>query len=85
MLIFFSNQVFFENVREISYNSQKDLSNSVKHAPIRLHLTLAFKGFVVRNQIPNFTPALSFDHNSCKLGLNKQCEGTLIIYTLGPF
>jgi hypothetical protein len=27
--IFFSNQVFFENVKELSYNPQKDLSNGV--------------------------------------------------------
>jgi hypothetical protein len=29
MLISFSNQVFFENVRTISYNPQKELSNGI--------------------------------------------------------
>jgi hypothetical protein len=42
---------------DISYNSQKDLSIGVSHAPIGYHLTPALKGFVILN--PNF----SFDHN----------------------
>jgi hypothetical protein len=29
MLIFFSNKVFFDNEKEISYSPQKDLSNDV--------------------------------------------------------
>jgi hypothetical protein len=37
-------------------------------------LTLAFKGFVVKSQIPNLIPAPSFDHNSCKLSLNEQSK-----------
>jgi hypothetical protein len=48
-LISFSNQVFFENARAISYSLQKDLSNGVKHASIKLHLSLAFKAFMVRS------------------------------------
>jgi hypothetical protein len=66
----FSNQIYFENSRVISYSPQKDISNGVYHAPIRAHLTLDFKGFVVKSQILNSTLALSFDHNSCKLNLN---------------
>jgi hypothetical protein len=31
------------------------------------------------------TPSLSFDHNSCILGPNEQCEGILNIYTLINF
>jgi hypothetical protein len=62
-LISFSNRVFFKNSRAIFYIPQKYFSNGLYHAPIEPHLTLAFKGFVVGNQIPNltFTP---FDHNS---------------------
>jgi hypothetical protein len=30
-------------------------------------------------------PYPSFDHNSCTSSLNKQCEGTLSIYTSSPF
>jgi hypothetical protein len=74
--IFFKTS-YLEHEREISYSPQKDLSNGVLHAPIGDHLALALKGFMVRNQIPNLTPNLSFDHNSCILGLNEQCEGTL--------
>jgi hypothetical protein len=36
------------------------------------HLTPAFKGFVVGSQILNLTLTPSFDHNSCKSGLNDQ-------------
>ncbi len=64
---------------------KKDLSKGVQHALIGPHLTLAFKGFVVGSQIPNLTLAFSFDHNSCKSGLNEQCEGTLSIYFSRPF
>ncbi len=35
---------------------------------------------MVRSQIPNLIPSLSFDHNSCISGLNEHCEGTLSIY-----
>jgi hypothetical protein len=83
--IFFSNQIYLEYAREISYNPQKDLYNGALHAPIEDHLTPILRGFVVGSQIHNLTPKLSFDHNSCILGLNEQCEGTLNIYTLRPF
>jgi len=78
-LIYFSNQVCFENMKTISYSLQKTLSNGLQHAPIRTHLTPAFKGFVVESQIPNLIHAPSFDHNSCKSSLNDQCEVTLSI------
>ncbi len=45
----------------------------------------AFKGSVIGSQILNLILTPSFDHNSYKLGLNEQCEGTLSIYTLGHF
>ncbi len=80
MLISFSNQVFFKSVRTIFYSLWKYLSYDVYHTSIKPHLTPIFKGFVVGNQIPNLTLAPSFDHNSCKLGLNEQCKGTLSIY-----
>ncbi len=84
--ISFSNQVcFFGNAMAMPYSLQKDLSNGVQHTPIRAHLTLTFKGFMVKSQIPNFTSTLSFYHNSCKLGLNEQCKGTLSIYVSIPF
>jgi hypothetical protein len=63
----------------------KDISNDVLHAQIRDDLTLALRGFVVKSQIPNLTLDHSFDHNSCILGLNEQCEGTLGIYILKSF
>jgi hypothetical protein len=52
---------------------------------IRPHLTPDFKGFIVESQIPNLTPTPSFDHNSCKLGLNGQWSGTLNIYVSTNF
>jgi hypothetical protein len=64
---------------------QKDLSKGVLHAPIIDHLTLALKGFVVGNQIINLTPNPSFDHNSCILYLNEQCNNILGIYISRPF
>ncbi len=74
------NQVFLDHVKELYYSPQKDLSNSVLHVPIKNHLSLALRGFVVGNQIFNLAPDLSFDHNSCILGINEQC-----IYTSKPF
>jgi hypothetical protein len=53
MFISSSNQFVLEHARAISCNPQKDLSNSVSQAPIKDHLILALKGFVVRSQIPN--------------------------------
>ncbi len=47
------NQACLEHARAISYSSQKDISNGVLHAPIRAHVTLALKGFVVGSQILN--------------------------------
>jgi hypothetical protein len=58
-------------VRENFYILQEDLSNDVYHTPIGPHLTPTFQGFMVMIQIPNLTPAPSFDHNSSKLGLNE--------------
>jgi hypothetical protein len=66
-----------EHASKISYNFQKDLSNSALHAPIENDLTLVLRGFVVRSQVPNFTPDPSFDHNLCISGLNGHCKGTL--------
>jgi hypothetical protein len=84
-LIYFLNQFLKENANTIFYSSQQDCSNDVQHAPIRPHLTLAFKGFVVKNQIIKLTPAFFLYHNFCKSGLNEQCEGILNIYTSIPF
>ncbi len=36
-------------------------------------------------KFPIWLLAPSFDHNSCNLGLNEQCDGTLSIYTSRPF
>ncbi len=69
--IFFN---YLEHAMEISYNSEKNLSNSVSYASIRDHLIHTIKGFRVKNQIPNLTLGLSCDHNSCILGLNEQCK-----------
>jgi len=64
MPIYSSKKIFLDHARPISYSPQKDISNSVLHAPIEDHLALAIRGFVVGNQIPNLIPDLSFDHNS---------------------
>ncbi len=85
MSISFSNQICLEHVRALSYSPQKNIFKGVSHAPIRDHLTFILRGFVIRSQIFNLTPALSFDHNSCILGLNEQCKGTLGICTSRPF
>jgi hypothetical protein len=69
----FLNQAFLDNKKVIFYNFQKDLSNSVLHAPIKYHLTPSLRGF--ENLILDF----SFDHNSCLSSLNEQCEGNLTI------
>jgi hypothetical protein len=66
-----SKKVFLDHARPISYNPQKDVSNGVLCGPIKDHLALATRGFVVGSQIHNLIPNLSFDHNSCILGLNE--------------
>jgi hypothetical protein len=40
---------------------------------------------MVESQIPNLTFGPSFDHNSCNLGLNEQCEAIVGIFTSKPF
>jgi hypothetical protein len=77
MFISFSSQSCLEHVKELSYIPKKIISKGVSHALIRDYLTLALRGFVIGSQILNLTPTLSFDHNSCILSLNEQCEGTL--------
>jgi hypothetical protein len=71
MFISSSNQAFLEHMKKPSYSPENDIFNSVLHAPIENHLTSTLRGFVVGTQIPNLTPASSFDHNSCILGLNE--------------
>jgi hypothetical protein len=59
----------------ISYSPQKDLSNNVLHAPIGDHLTPALRGFVVKSQIPNLTPAfLLIITHAHKVYMNKARE-----------
>jgi len=70
LLIYFSNQACLEHAKEISYNSQRDISNGVWHAPIKAYLTPFLKGFVVGSEIFNLTIDLSFDYNSCISSLN---------------
>jgi hypothetical protein len=65
MFISSSNQACLEHARAIFYSFQKDIFNGVLQAPIRAHLALTLKGFVVGSQILNLTLNLSFDHNSC--------------------
>jgi len=43
----FLKSSLLEHARTISYSPQKDLSNSVLHALIIYHLSLALKGFIV--------------------------------------
>jgi hypothetical protein len=42
-----SNQACLEHEKALFYSLQTDISNDVLHAPIRNHLTLALKRFVV--------------------------------------
>jgi len=70
MLISFSNKIYLKHYREISSNPRKGLSNGVLHAPIKDHLTLVLKGFVIKSQNFNLILDLSFYHNLCNLGLN---------------
>ncbi len=70
-----SNQAILAHARALYINSLKDLSNGVLHILIKDYLTPTLRGFMVKSQIPNLTPAPSFDHNSCILGLHEQCEG----------
>jgi hypothetical protein len=51
-LVSFTNQDYLEHARAISYSFQKDLFNSVLHAPLKTHFTLALKGFVVEGKFP---------------------------------
>ncbi len=53
-----------EHLKKTCHSLQKDLFNSVLHAPIIDHLTLILRGFVVGSQILNLTANPSFDHNS---------------------
>jgi len=84
-LIYFSNKTYFEHVRELNYKPQKGLSSSVLHVPIGDDLTPTVRGFVVGSQIPNLTPNLYFDHNSCISSSNGQCESTLGIHASKTF
>jgi hypothetical protein len=47
---------FFLKMRRRHLITQNDLSNDVLHTLIQVHLTHAFKRFVVRSQISNLTP-----------------------------
>jgi hypothetical protein len=85
LAIYISNQACLEHVREISYSSQKDISNGVWHTPIKAYLALTLKGFVVGSEIFNLSLDLSFDYNSCISGLHEQCKGILSSYILKHF
>jgi hypothetical protein len=86
MYISSSKQACLEHARAISYSSQKDICiKGVLHAPIINHLALALRGFMVGSQILNLTLNPSFDHNSCIIDINEQCNNTLRIYTSKPF
>ncbi len=72
----------------ISFSNQVVLRMQGKHLIV---LKRSFQRCITRpNQISFdlcflITFALSFDHNSCKLGINEQCNDTLSIYTSKPF
>ncbi len=85
LLIYFSNQACLEHAKEISYNSQRDISNGVWHAPIKAYLAPFLKGFVVGSEIFNLTIDLSFDYNSCISSLNDWCKGILGSYIFKYF
>jgi hypothetical protein len=61
----------------------EDLFNGVLDNLIKVHLAPTLKKFVVGSLIPNLTPSPSFAYNSCILGLNEQCKGTLGITLQG--
>ncbi len=85
MFIFSSNQTCLKNEKIRFFCFQKNLSNRVLHAPIKDHLTIFLKRFVVGNQIKNLILAFSFNYNSCISSLNNQCEGILCIYISNLF
>jgi hypothetical protein len=69
--LFSSKQTCSKHAKAISYSLQKKNSNDVLHSPIKDHLALALRGFVVKSQIRNLTFGPSFDHNSRILSLNE--------------
>jgi len=85
LVIYISNQVCLEHVREISYSYQKDISNGVWHTPIKAYLAHTLKGFMVGSEIFNLNLNPSFDYNSCISSLNEQCKGILGSYILKHF
>jgi hypothetical protein len=58
--IYFSNQIYFESVRKISYIPWIYISNNVYHALIEPRLTPTFKGCMVRSQFFNLNLAFFF-------------------------
>jgi len=60
MFIYSLSKPCLEHAKAIFYNLQKDLSNNVFHASIKVHLTLILNGFVLENQISNFDSQLFF-------------------------
>ncbi len=68
-----------------SCSSRRDLSNGMLHATC----TQGNRGdswlLVVRSQIANLTPSLSFGHNLCFKNPNGSCEPILDIYVLRTF
>ncbi len=85
LIIYISNQACLEHAKEISYSSQKDISNGVWHTLIKAYLTPALKGFVVGSEIFNLSLDLSFDYNSCISNVNEYCKGILSSYILKHF
>ncbi len=85
LIIYILNQACLEHAREISYSTQKDISNGVWQTLIKAYLAPTLKGFVVGSEIFNLNLNPSFDYNSCILGLHKQCKGILSNYILKHF
>jgi hypothetical protein len=82
--IYFSNQIF----KKSKGNFLEPLKRSFQRCitcPNYTSFDPAFKGFMVESQISNLTLAPSFDHISCKSGLNEQCKLTLTIFISRPF
>ncbi len=68
-----------------SCSSRRDLSNGMWHVVCSQVNRVDSRLLVVRSQIANLTPGLSFAHNLCFRCSNEPCEPILDIYVLRAF
>jgi hypothetical protein len=64
-----------------SYSSPRELSNSVSHSTCTHRGWVDSRLLMIRSQIINLTPDLSFCHNLCYRCPNGQCKAIFDIFT----